>query len=159
MLTETMTKSSANENLVRSFEEQIIRLKIEVDDKEIEFTTLEGAFNSQKEYLRSKQEEIDEIKKSYLQLSEDFVVLKSSFEQEKQSRTIFESKHLSSEKEKNDIFAKVRLEKELLKSEIEDLNEKLEKFQNSNQQANHEIEKLQNKLSEADLLSKERTDL
>ncbi|OMJ83670.1 hypothetical protein SteCoe_15338 [Stentor coeruleus] len=159
MLSETVKKNSANENLVRSFEEQISRLQNANDDKEIEFTGLESAFNSQKEYLRNKQEEIDEIKKSYMQLSEDFLVLKSSFEQEKQSRAILESKLLSSQKEKNEIFAKVRLEKELLKSEIEDLTEKLENLQISNQQAKLDIEKLQIKISESDLALKERTNL
>ncbi|OMJ87000.1 hypothetical protein SteCoe_11399 [Stentor coeruleus] len=117
-------------------------------------------FNSQKEPKKNlndrikksnainntrKQEEIDEIKKS--------------LEQEKQSRTNFELKLLSSEKEKNVILAEASQEKELLKSEIEDLTEKLEKLQISNQQANLNIEKLKSKLSDDDLVLKENTDL
>lgn len=76
--------------------------------------------------MKSKQEEVDEIKKTHLALTEDYIEVKSSYDKEQNLRADIEGRYKSSEREKNDILAKVRLEKELLKTEISDIKEELE---------------------------------
>lgn len=76
--------------------------------------------------MKSKQEEVDEIKKTHLALTEDYIEVKSLYDKEQNLRADIEGRYKSSEREKNDILAKVRLEKELLKTEISDIKEELE---------------------------------
>lgn len=132
---------------------------MEIDDKDLEYATLEGAFNSQKEYLKSKQEEIDEIKKVHLSLSEDYLQLKSTYEIEKQSRTSLETRLVASESEKNTIISNFKSKISQLNSEISNLKAQLTNSPASNHESNQKIQELEHQLAEAQIIIKERTEL
>lgn len=132
---------------------------MEIDDKDLEYATLEGAFNSQKEYLKSKQEEIDEIKKVHLSLSEDYLQLKSTYEIEKQSRTSLETRLVASESEKNTIISNFKSKISQLNSEISNLKAQLTNSPASNHESNQKIQELEYQLAEAQIIIKERTEL
>jgi molybdopterin converting factor small subunit len=132
---------------------------MEIDDKDLEYITLEGAFNSQKEYLKSKQEEIDEIKKVHLSLSEDYLEIKSIYEIEKQSRTSLETRFVASESEKNTIISNFKTKISQLNSEISHLKTQLTNNPVSNHESNQKIQELEYQLSEAQIIIKERTEL
>lgn len=142
--------------MIKSFEEQISRFKTEINDKQLEYNTLEGAFNSQKEYLRSKQEEIDEIKKAHLRLSEEFLQLKSSFDLEIKSKKTMETRMADVEKENYEVVEKLRSRNLRLKDKIRSIKDQIEDPGSGNRS---KIEDLEARLAQAELVIKERAEL
>lgn len=132
-LHESIAKSNENETLVITFQNEINRLQTEVEEKGLEINTLKMAFESQKELLGVKEQEIQGVMVEVKKLREEKEDVSKCVEESLRNKKEFEKKIAGLEAERNSVSLNSRLEKDLIRNElneeIENLKELVEKLQ------------------------------
>jgi uncharacterized coiled-coil DUF342 family protein len=151
-LSETLTKSSQTEALVKTFQDEINRLRVELQDEIDEHNTLKGAFEAQKVFLGQKDLESKEIEDKRKDDLQSLKLAMEKIEEMKKKKNELEAKNNELETEKNKISLNFRLEKEMIRSQLEGLadkeKEEKSKLEINIQELNQNIQEMEKKINE-----------
>lgn len=107
-----------------------------MQDEKDEKASLQNAFNTQKDFLNQRDEENSKVLAQYETDKATLAEVKKSLEETKQAKKELNEKFLALESEKNKIALNVRLEKDMIRNE---LNEEIEKLKTEIEKLNEEI--------------------
>lgn len=128
MLSDSLANASENQSTVKAFEAEINQLQDEINDKELNLNSIQQAFESQKIFLQEKMTESDELSKQVDEITAELKQVKNALEGEQKAKVEAQEKLKNFEVERNEIIAKIKLEKTLFKEHIQtEIDEIVEK--------------------------------